>query len=122
MKILVCEDNILALKVMTAALEKQGFEVYTAVDGNEAMDKIGQKKYDLIILDIHLPFHSGLELVEHLRHDLRKKTPVIIISAFSDPQILKQAKELGVNDYFTKPVNAKEIISKVNSYLNKVHE
>ena len=122
MRILICEDNKLALKVLTAALEKQGFEVFTAEDGNTAMNALGQRKYDLIILDIHLPFHSGLELVKHLRHDLRKKTPVIIISAFSDPQVITQAKELGVNDYFTKPINAKDILNRINSYLKKVHD
>jgi two-component system, OmpR family, response regulator VicR len=117
MNILVCEDNKLALKVLKVVLEKDGYQVFTANDGNEAYELINQRDYDLILIDIHLPFHSGLELVQHLRQELKKNTPVIIVSAFSDRQVQKQAKDLGVDDYFVKPINANDLLNRINYYL-----
>jgi len=117
MSILICEDNKLAQKALSAVLERQGYEVFTAADGIEATEFIKQREYDLIIIDIHLPFHSGLELVRYLRHNLVKNTPVIVVSAFSDPQVQKQAMDLGVNEYFTKPINAEDLINRVKLYI-----
>ena len=80
MKILICEDNRLALKTLSVVLEKEGFETETAEDGNKAIELLQHNDYDLVMVDIHLPFHSGLELVKYLRSDLQKNTPVLILT------------------------------------------
>jgi DNA-binding response OmpR family regulator len=98
-------------------LAREGFESEIASDGNEAMDALGKRTYDMILADIHLPYHSGLELVRYLRKDLGSKTPVIVVSAFSDPQMQRQAKELGVNDYIVKPLDMVDIINRVKAQL-----
>jgi DNA-binding response OmpR family regulator len=102
---------------MSAVLVREGFQTETAEDGNQAIELLGSKNFDLVIADIHLPYHSGLELVRYLRKDLRKDTPVIVVSAFSDPQVQKQAKELGVSYYIVKPVDMTDIIGRVRSIL-----
>jgi DNA-binding response OmpR family regulator len=117
MAILICEDNKLAARALSAVLLREGLQTETASDGNEAMFCLDNNDYDLIIADIHLPYHSGLELVRHLRKDLGKDTPVIVVSAFSDLQMQKQAKELGANEYIVKPVDMKDIAGRVRSYL-----
>jgi DNA-binding response OmpR family regulator len=119
MVILICEDNRLAMKTLSVILAKEGFNTEVAADGNEAMDLLQQKDYDLLVVDIHLPFHSGLELIKYLRSTLKKKTPVLVITAFSDQQMQKQAAELKINGYFTKPFNPPEIIAQIKSILNK---
>ncbi len=91
MVILVCEDNALASRAISTFLSRSGYSVMTATDGNIAMKTITEHNYDLIVVDIHMPYHSGLELISYLREDLKKKTPVIIVSAFSDPLVKKQA-------------------------------
>jgi DNA-binding response OmpR family regulator len=117
MKILICEDNKLAMRALTVFLNKEGFETFNAVDGNEAMQLLNTNVYDLVLVDIHLPYHSGLELIRHLRSDLKKKTPVIIVSAFSDLQVQRQAYELGINDYIVKPIDPTSLIEKIRTVL-----
>ena len=107
------------MKTFSVILEREGFETETAVDGNEAMAFIQKEIYDLILVDIHLPYHSGLELVKYLRSDLKKETPVLIVTAFSDPVMQQQAGELGINGYIVKPFNPSEIISQIRSILKK---
>jgi len=117
MKILICEDNKLAMRALSVFLSKEGYETYNAIDGIEAMELLNTNEYDLILVDIHLPFHSGLELIRHLRSDLKKKTPVIIVSAFSDPQIQRQARELGIDEYVVKPIDPTNLIKKIKTLL-----
>ena len=105
------------MRALAVFLSKEGFETVNAVDGNEAMHLLNTNEYDLVLVDIHLPYHSGLELIRHLRSDLKKKTPVIVVSAFSDPQIQRQAYELGINDYIVKPVDPTSLIEKIRTVL-----
>jgi len=117
MNILICEDNQLASRAMSVVLEREGFEPVTAVDGNSAIDLLRSTDFSLVIVDIHLPYHSGLELIRFLRTDLKKKTPVLIVSAFSDPQIQRLASEMKVSGYITKPFDPEDLIRKIRSAL-----
>lgn len=117
MKLLVCEDNKLVVKTLSVVLEKDGFAVDTAIDGNMAFDLLHKNVYDLIIVDIHLPFHSGLEVIKLLRSDLKQKTPVLVLSAFSDLEIQRQAAEMEIAGYMIKPFNPSDLIQKVRSIL-----
>jgi len=119
MKILICEDNKMASRTISVVLEREGYQTTTAEDGNLAIGLLDNNNYDLVIVDIHLPYHSGLELVKYLRSDLQKKTPVLIVSAFSDVQIQKQAGELGVNGYIIKPFNPDELVRMISSVIKQ---
>jgi len=119
MKILICEDNKMASRTISVVLEREGYQTTTAEDGNLAIGLLDNNNYDLVIVDIHLPYHSGLELVKYLRSDLQKNTPVLIVSAFSDMQIQKQAGELGVNGYIIKPFNPDELVRMISSVIKQ---
>jgi len=119
MRILICEDNKLAMKFFSVVLEKEGYKVDSAEDGNIAIAFLQKIIYDLVVVDIHLPFLSGLELVKFLRSDLKQKTPVLIVTAFSDPQMQRQAAELGIDGYIVKPFNPSDLIQQVKSILKK---
>lgn len=119
MKILICEDNKLALKTMAVVLEREGYQAEVAQDGSIAISMLEKNDYDLVIIDIHLPYHSGLEIVKHLRSDLGKTTPVIAVTAFSDIQVQKQARELGINEYITKPFNPSDLVAKIKMIREK---
>jgi two-component system, OmpR family, response regulator VicR len=119
MKILICEDNPMAMKTLSVILEREGYEADTAEDGNVAIDLLRKNNYDLLVVDIHLPYRSGLELVKFVRSDLEKDTPAIILTAFSDHQMQHQAGELGISDYIVKPFNPGDLIAKIKSILNK---
>jgi DNA-binding response OmpR family regulator len=117
MKILICEDNLLAMKTLSYILEKEGFELDTAADGNKALTLLQNTVYDLIVVDIHLPFHSGLELVKYLRSDLKMDTPVLVLTAFSDSQMQRQARELKISGYIVKPFNPSDLLAQIRSIL-----
>jgi DNA-binding response OmpR family regulator len=119
MKILICEDNPIAMRTLSVVLVREGFETDTAEDGNEAMEFLQKNEYDLLVVDIHLPYHSGLELVKFVRSELGKDTPVLILTAFSDPQMQNQAKELGIDGYIVKPFNPSDLIIQIKSILQK---
>lgn len=117
MRILICEDNKLALKTISVVLEREGFKSDTADNGYDALALLKDNLYDMVIVDIHLPYHSGLELVEYLRTDLRLDTPVLIVSAFSDPQMQRQAAGLGIAGYIVKPFNPTDLVNKIRTIL-----
>jgi DNA-binding response OmpR family regulator len=119
MKILICEDNPMALKTLAVVLEREGYEADTAEDGNIALEALKNNDYDLLVMDIHLPYRSGLELVKYVRSDQGKDTPALILTAFSDPQMQRQAGELGISGYIVKPFNPAELIARIKSILNK---
>jgi DNA-binding response OmpR family regulator len=117
MRILICEDNKLALKTISVVLEREGFESVTVENGNDAIALLRNNLYDMVIVDIHLPYHSGLELVEFLRSDLKLDTPVLIVTAFSDPQMQRQAAGLGIDGYIVKPFNPMDLVRKIKTIL-----
>lgn len=119
MKILICEDNPMALKTLSVVLEREGFIADVADDGNKAIALLQKNDYDLLVVDIHLPYRSGLELVKFVRSDQGKDTPVIILTAFSDHQMQRQAGELGISDYIIKPFNPIDLVTRIKSILNK---
>lgn len=117
MRILICEDNPLAMKTLVVVLKREGFQADAAVDGNEAIALLQQNEYDLLVIDIHLPYHSGLELLKFVRSDQKRNTPALILTAFSDIQMQTQAKELGIEDYILKPFNPSELVNKIRTVL-----
>jgi len=117
MRILICEDNKMASKTISVVLEREGYMSDTVENGNDAITLLTDNLYDMVIVDIHLPYHSGLELVEYLRTDLKLDTPVLIVTAFSDAQMQSQAAELGINGYIIKPFNPTDLVNKINSIL-----
>lgn len=120
MKILICEDNQLALKAISVVLEREGYDPVTVNDGNKAIEMLRKTDFDVVIVDIHLPYHSGLEVIRFLRTELKKQTPVLIVSAFSDPQVQRQAGEMKVSGYITKPFDPQDLISKIRAAVTVI--
>ena len=119
MKILICEDNPMAMKTLSVVLEREGYDADVADDGNVGIEMLQKNDYDLLVIDIHLPYRSGLELIKFVRSDQGKDTPVIILTAFSDNQMQRQAGELGISDYIVKPFNPADLIAKIKSILSR---
>ncbi len=118
MKILICEDNPLAMRTLSVVLEREGYQTDTAADGNEAIEYLRKNDYDLLVVDIHLPYRSGLELVKFVRSEQEKDTPALILTAFSDPQMQRQAKELGIHGYMVKPFDPSDLVARIRTILN----
>src|SRR4026207_2489597 len=114
MKILVADDDPVMRRIIELRLKKDGHQVSIAADGREAMEHINNgENFDLIITDIMMPFSSGLEIVGRVKHNVEKKTPVIVLSAMGQENIVLEAFNLGADDYITKPFSPNELSMRV---------
>lgn len=120
MKILVVEDEPSLQEVIRNTLEKERYIVEVADNLNGAIEKTGVYDYDCILLDIMLPDGSGLELLQHLKHN-RKKENVIIISAKDSIDDKIAGLDLGADDYLAKPFHLAELVARVRSVLRRKH-
>ncbi|HMP98500.1 MAG TPA: response regulator transcription factor [Cyclobacteriaceae bacterium] len=119
-KILVCDDDEVLISMIRFKLTRENIgEVDKAQDGREAMSLIRQNAYDLVITDIYMPFHSGLEIITLLRTELKRQTPIIVLSAEGLEETVLQAFELGANDFLSKPFSPNELMVRVKRLLNK---
>ena len=117
MKILICEDDEMVLKMVEFRLRKDGHEIHLAVDGKDALEKINSVKPDLIITDIMMPYITGLEIVHQIRKDMGLKTPIIIVSSIGLEKTVLEAFRLGADDFITKPFSPNELSVRVNRML-----
>ena len=114
MKILIAEDDELMLKTLEFRLKKDGHELILARDGREALAKIDELNPDLVISDIMMPYHSGLEVVAALKE--KHQTPVIILSAMGQEDIVLEAFRLGADDFIAKPFSPNELSLRIKRF------
>lgn len=113
-KILLVEDDRKYRNVLETTLSDVGYEVTEAVDGEQALKILTNKDFDLILLDLLLPKINGLELYDKLRLQVKKETPVIVITNIGDSTLY----EKGVKDILIKSqVPLETVVAKVNEYL-----
>lgn len=117
-RILVIEDENLMNRTIEFQLKKDGYEVDTALDGKSGIAKVEANEYDLIILDIMLPYLNGLEILAKIKQNEQKKNiPVIIISATGLEDTVLEGFKLGANDFITKPFILPEFSIRVRRLL-----
>jgi DNA-binding response OmpR family regulator len=119
MKILVAEDEPIMLKTIELRLKKDGHTVITADNGRDALMHLEDHNPDMIITDIMMPYASGLEIVGKVRSE-GKKTPIIVLSAMGQENVVLEAFNLGANDYITKPFSPNELSMRVKRFLMAV--
>jgi two-component system response regulator VicR len=116
-KILVVDDEKPISDIIKFNLEKEGYEVVTAADGEEAIAKVDDEQPDLILLDLMLPKIDGLEVARRVR--TKYTTPIIMVTA-KDSEIDKVlGLELGADDYVTKPFSNRELVARVKANLRR---
>ncbi len=118
MELLLIEDNSRISEFVIKGLEESGFAVVLADNGVEARRLIGQKEWDLILLDIMLPDIDGIELLQYTRYK-KIQTPILVISALGDPDDKIKALDYGADDYLTKPFLLRELIAHINALTRR---
>ncbi len=122
-KILIADDEPDILEIIQYNLQKEGYEVVTAKNGNEAIDLAKKFNPDLIILDIMMPGKNGIEVCNILRmQPAFNDTLIIFLSAINDEGTEVKGLETGADDYLTKPVSPKILVSKVNALFRRVNK
>jgi DNA-binding response OmpR family regulator len=119
-KVLVVDDERKIVDLVKLYLEKEGFEVITAIDGEEALSGFRAEQPDLIILDLLLPKISGIDLCRLIRQESR--VPIIMLTAKSEEVDKLVGLELGADDYVAKPFSPRELVARVRAILRRMAE
>ena len=118
-RILICDDDDLVARTISFKLteDKLG-EVMVARDGLQALKLLREQEFDLVITDIHMPYHNGEEILNLIRVEQKKNTPIVMISSDGEEEVIALAKKLGVNEFITKPVKPKAVAKMVKRLLH----
>jgi adenylate cyclase len=117
-RLLVVDDNEMNRDLLSRRLAARGFSVDVARDGTEALAKIDQEKFDLVLLDVMMPGLSGFEVLERVRKtQSRSDLPVIMVTARDQSEDIVQALRLGANDYVTKPIDFAVALARTDAHL-----
>ncbi|MEK7091411.1 MAG: response regulator [Patescibacteria group bacterium] len=118
-KVFIVEDDEFLRSLTVKRLEKEGYQVDVAVDGDSALGKIKEASPDIILLDLLLPGLSGFEVLKKIREDGPVKgTPVIVFSNLGQREDIEKAKALGVNDFLIKAnFTLDDVVMKISSFF-----
>lgn len=117
-KILVVDDERPIAEIIKYNLQKEGFEVQTVYDGEDAIKMVHKMKPDLVLLDVMLPRKGGFEILKEIR--MEYVMPVIMLTAKEEESDKISGLELGADDYITKPFSTKEVVARVKANLRRV--
>ena len=119
-RILVVDDEIYIVHILDFSLGMEGYEVITALDGEQALEKARAEKPDLIVLDIMMPKLDGYETCKMLKAEAdTKDIPVILLSAKGRNVDQKIGFEVGADDYITKPFSPRKLVERINAILGQ---
>ena len=116
-KVLVVDDEKLIVKGIRFSLEQDGMEVDCAYDGEEALEMVQAKEYDIVLLDIMLPKLTGLEVCQQIREF--STVPVVMLTAKGDDMDKILGLEYGADDYITKPFNILEVKARIKAIIRR---
>lgn len=118
MRLLIAEDEVDLLRAMVTILTHQGYEVTTAADGLEALEKAMEGTYDCMVFDIMMPRMDGIEALKRIRQT-GNLTPVIMLTAKAEVDDRVEGLDAGADDYLTKPFAIKELLARIRSMTRR---
>lgn len=117
-KILVCDDERHIVRLIQVNLERQGYQVVTAFDGKEGLEKVKSEKPDLLVLDVMMPYMDGFEVLKSLRREPETESlPVIMLTAKAQDKDVFEGYHYGADMYLTKPFNPAELVTFVKRIM-----
>lgn len=117
-RILLVDDEPLLVKGLKRSLEQEGYAVVTARTGREALDRMAEGGFDLVLLDLMLPEIDGISVCQQIRRS--SSVPVIMLTARDDDVEKIVGLEVGADDYLTKPFNTRELLARIKALLRRV--
>ena len=116
-RILLVDDEDAVQKLLTYPLRKEGYDVVAALDGQEALDRLSEDNFDLVVLDVMMPKMDGFDVCREIR--ARSTVPIIMLTAKTEEIDKVLGLELGADDYITKPFSVREFRSRVKAVLRR---
>lgn len=116
--ILIADDSASVRKFVSLSLKMMGYNIVSAVDGMDALEKLPAESVDLVITDLNMPNMDGYKLIRNIRSYPEYQTlPIIILSSLSNNDDIREGLDSGANSYLVKPFNAKRVQYEVSKYL-----
>ena len=117
-KILLVEDDLALVRMYQIVLEKAGFQIDSALDGQEGLEKIKNGGPDLVLLDLVLPKKDGFEVLKEVQSDGQVQVPIVCLSVLSQKEDIEKSKNLGAKDYLIKTeVLPDELVRRIKSLI-----
>ena len=117
MKALLVDDDQYNVELMTYALQREGYTVIAAIDGQQALTRWEAEKPDIVLLDVNMPKLNGFEVCRRIRHEA--ETPIIMLTARDEEEDVVRGLHLGADDYVTKPFSPKLLASRMEAVLRR---
>lgn len=117
-KLLIADDNLQIIEVLKQYAVKEGYEVYSAVDGVETMKEFSKRAYDAILLDVMMPKKDGFAVCQEIRKT--SMVPIIMITARGEDYERIMGLDMGADDYVTKPFSPSEVMARLRAILRRV--
>lgn len=117
-RVLVVEDRPMSQKIALALLKRQGFEAHSADSGQEALEALSGKTFDILLMDIEMPEMDGYETTRAVR-DMGYVMPIVAMTAHEESEVKEKAIAAGMNDFITKPLKAEEVKRIVEEYVQR---
>jgi two-component system, OmpR family, alkaline phosphatase synthesis response regulator PhoP len=122
-KVLIADDEPDILEILKYNLSNEGYEVVTAKDGDEALEKARRTQPDLVVLDVMMPKKTGVEVCQLLRAQTAfKETLIIFLTAMNDESTQIKGLETGADDYISKPISPRVFLSRVNALFRRLNK
>lgn len=118
-KVLIVDDEKEMRNLLTICLKPYGFDIDEAQTGYDALQKLMDHKYDLIILDVMMPTVDGFEVLTNVREMIDKDVPIILLTALGDTDRIVEGLQLGADDYIVKPFEPKELVARIQSIMRR---
>ena len=121
--IVVADDRPESVQLVRDLLQAEGYRIVAAYDGQEALDRIRQHLPDLVLLDLNMPVMNGYEVCQRLKADsITADIPVLMLTAWSEPEHRVRGLQLGAEDYLAKPFDYRELLARIQTRLRAKHE
>lgn len=117
--ILVVEDHEITYLAAQKLFAKHGYNVDLAMDGMEAMEKLLNNSYHVVVTDLAMPNVTGQELIKAIRRNKYNKTRILVVTSTYDEATVKETFDIGADDFIPKPYQAKELLARVQKLLSQ---
>jgi DNA-binding response OmpR family regulator len=118
-KILIVDDEKEMRHLLATCLQHQKFEIDEAASGYDALKKLMDTSYDLILLDVMMPTVDGFEVLKQIREKVNKDLPVVLLTALGETEKVVKGLKLGADDYIVKPFEPSELVARIESVLRR---
>lgn len=116
-KILLAEDNDINRMIAVIVLKSNGYQITEVLDGKEAVAELTKQSFDLVLMDMQMPFMDGLEATRIIRKHLNNKVPIIALTANEIRKEKDRCVQAGMNDFLMKPFDEKDLVSVISKWL-----